>query len=604
MKQKGWLLIGLPMIFQLAFVSVMSYSFYESQQSYAEQVHNRAVNRDAIRLAMPYFNLLVKLRQHSPADVSIQDCDEVNKEVSERLEEFHKTVTGDDLAVSYYQRIVRFMRVTLLPLTRQVRRAAETGAIRREVLSDHFADSIVLYNTQLSAGIFKLCDACEQRDKDTPARLKQFRELETNALYAALAASVLAAGWLAFYFSADVVRRLIVLSDNSQRLASGMPLNPPISGSDEIAQLDKSFHETALRLEEARATESSFLDNANNIICSLNTDGSFVTLNRAAAAKLNMPADELNERKLHALISEQQSSQLNETLAEAKASLQPQSIELRLDTGENEIDTMWSILYSETENLFYAVAYDISSRRELERMKIEFLSLLTHDLRTPLTTIQATAVLLESNAFGQMPESAQSCIAEIKQETKCILELVNDLLDLAKLEAGELKADLNEISVAELVQKTREILSADKIYLASYAIPEEIRITADIDRLASAMAGLALELFSGQKDIFLQLADTEAGGLSLTITGAYTADTEQAIESINSTQASRYGTKSTQRLRLPLSKKLLQLHKGTARASLAQDENEQICKLEIYFQSGRDARDPGASEPQLTRSSV
>jgi hypothetical protein len=118
------------------------------------------------------------------------------------------------------------------------------------------------------------------------------------------------------------------------------------------------------------------------------------------------------------------------------------------------------------------------------------------------------------------------------------------------------------------------------------------------------MAGLALELFSGQKDIFLQLADTEAGGLSLTITGAYTADTEQAIESINSTQASRYGTKSTQRLRLPLSKKLLQLHKGTARASLAQDENEQICKLEIYFQSGRDARDPGASEPQLTRSSV
>jgi hypothetical protein len=125
-------------------------------------------------------------------------------------------------------------------------------------------------------------------------------------------------------------------------------------------------------------------------------------------------------------------------------------------------------------------------------------------------------------------------------------------------------------------------MSQENVYLASYAIPEDLKINADVDRLANAIAGLALELFAGQKDVFLQISQTQNSLLVFNITGKYTVDSDQFIELINSTKPSHYNTKSAHRLRLPLSKKVLQVHGATVSASVESNDEDEIV-VHLHF---------------------
>ncbi|MBX9720707.1 MAG: hypothetical protein K2X81_04885, partial [Candidatus Obscuribacterales bacterium] len=473
-----------------------------------------------------------------------------------------------------------YLRTTLIPLTGKLRQDLhDSDGVLSEAKNRQYANMMVLMISGLTGHIQSIVNVCERRDKDYPAKLKQLRQYETAALLGALTINVSIAAWLAIYFSSDVVRRLLVLSDNSQRLAQGISLNERLTGTDEIAHLDKSFHETAERLALARATESSFLDNANNIICSLDPRGHFESLNRVAAGKLSIPYESLQEYSLPSLVVVEQRATFEKFLESCKETAQASVIETKIAVEDRILDVVWSVLWSTTEQLYFAVAYDITARRDLDRMKQEFLALVTHDLRTPLTTIQGMAIILETGKLGVLPEKASVCLAQIKNESDQILELVNDLLDLSKLEAGELNGDFSAVPSNMLVEKIGEALGFNSIALNSAAEVPAFSVDADLERLSYSIAGVIAELFTeATKEVNLSVSNINDHEIKLSFTALLQNVSPDSMIAINSADASQHSNNSKHRLRLPLCKRLLQLHNVTASAA---NSSNKMCTLEF-----------------------
>ena len=77
---------------------------------------------------------------------------------------------------------------------------------------------------------------------------------------------------------------------------------------------------------------------------------------------------------------------------------------------------------------------------------------MSHELRTPLNAILGYAELLVDGIYGALPEKAQGVLERVLNNGKHLLALINDVLDLAKIEAGQLTLALEDYSLAELVR--------------------------------------------------------------------------------------------------------------------------------------------------------
>ena len=92
---------------------------------------------------------------------------------------------------------------------------------------------------------------------------------------------------------------------------------------------------------------------------------------------------------------------------------------------------------------------------ELDRLKAEFISIATHELKTPINVIGGYAELLETGAYGAMPDKQREVTASIREQTHALTRLVNQLLDMSRLEAGGLRVEVEEASLAALLDELR-----------------------------------------------------------------------------------------------------------------------------------------------------
>ncbi|MBD2337912.1 PAS domain S-box protein [Calothrix sp. FACHB-156] len=99
------------------------------------------------------------------------------------------------------------------------------------------------------------------------------------------------------------------------------------------------------------------------------------------------------------------------------------------------------------------IAEDITEQQELEQMKQEFIGIVSHELRTPLTSIRASLGLLNSDLYKQKPEKSQRMIAIAARETDRLVRLVNDILDLERLDSGRVTLQKTICTAADLFEQ-------------------------------------------------------------------------------------------------------------------------------------------------------
>lgn len=96
---------------------------------------------------------------------------------------------------------------------------------------------------------------------------------------------------------------------------------------------------------------------------------------------------------------------------------------------------------------------DITEQKKLERMKGEFVSTVSHELRTPLTSIKGSLGLVAGGALGTLPQKAREMVDVAYRNADRLVTLVNDILDLEKLDSGRMKFDFEQLNLSGLVKE-------------------------------------------------------------------------------------------------------------------------------------------------------
>jgi PAS domain S-box-containing protein len=159
------------------------------------------------------------------------------------------------------------------------------------------------------------------------------------------------------------------------------------------------------------------------------------------------------------------------------------------------------------------IVHDISERKEMERRVSEFYSTVSHELRTPLTSIRASLGLLEGGLAGALSAKATKLVDIARSECDRLIRLINDILDIRKIEAGKLELRISHVSVKKIVdltiQGTAGMALECGVKLVSMVTTER-EIRADQDRLIQVLTNLvsnALKFSPRDADVTVQVED-------------------------------------------------------------------------------------------------
>ena len=103
---------------------------------------------------------------------------------------------------------------------------------------------------------------------------------------------------------------------------------------------------------------------------------------------------------------------------------------------------------------------DVTRERELDRMKDEFVSLVSHELRTPLTSIKGYVDLLIDGDAGDVTEEQKEFLEIVKNNSDRLVLLVNDLLDVSRIEAGRVNLRVQPVDLAGDSRRGRDVAAA------------------------------------------------------------------------------------------------------------------------------------------------
>ncbi len=614
-SKKGYLLVSLPLLTGTVFLLILSHVIhsYEKQAGAETRVKNillaasdgYSTFTDAVSNLLAYFVTrgdLFKLRYERSKTQMASDYGKLeglvsdNKLLLDKAHYWHGLV--DKGFKRCFSQAARFTdeedpaeKLEYLVLVREVKPFIRQGANARQ---DFLHSVYSVYPPSKSSFVYQ--------------------DLIVQIVIAGFALNALFSVTLALFFSRAVASRVDALVDNSLRLASGQTLLPRMSGADEIARVDDSFHLMADKLKALSVREKLLVENATDVVLTMDKNGRITDINPAVCNWGFEEDDVLGSYITNIVFPEDVDSILQITKGPR---LDEFSLENRILTKDGEIaHILWSICWSELQQSFFCIGHDITERKiaeelakeraarvrmivesipvgilictedgviedsnicaeqilvrdnaelsglplpsvlnleltgaqssifdvlqstpsgsanalevktgkdtsvpvelklsefffqgarkvlvvmtditerhELEQMKREFVAMVSHDLRTPLTSISVSMELFEGGFFGKLDEYARGSVAEVQKDLERLIDSINGLLEMEKLAAGKLEMRQEPIVLDALVSRALASISylAEKKYVGLATDIEDCEVFGDAAILLQVVINL------------------------------------------------------------------------------------------------------------------
>lgn len=297
---------------------------------------------------------------------------------------------------------------------------------------------------------------------------------------------------LAYLVTNSLTKRLARLAEKASAVARGEALGGPIEGTDEIAKVDRVFTNMVETLEEANYRERAILENARDLICSISKEGKFTAVSKAAFNLFGIEAQDLQGRFFTDLMPEADIKRVSNALENTRNSSAQFEVQMYRADGKL-IDVLWSVHWSSEEGALFCVIHDITERKDAERLRQEVVKMVTHDLRTPLTAVRHVLEMLDSGMSGKLDQEAKKLVERADKASARMSLLINDLLDIEKIRAGQLKLQKAQIMTGELFDLALDTvlaLSQQKQIEIRLQGQLEIEVSADPDRIAQVLVNL------------------------------------------------------------------------------------------------------------------
>lgn len=141
---------------------------------------------------------------------------------------------------------------------------------------------------------------------------------------------------------------------------------------------------------------------------------------------------------------------------------------------------------------FFALTSDISERKAIERMKDEFISVVSHELRTPLTSIHSALKILATGRLGSLSSTGQQMLEIADENTDRLVRLVNNVLDLQRIESGAVTMDLQICNSAAIMITATEAMQAmaQQQQVSLCTVTVSIDLWVDTDYIVQALTNL------------------------------------------------------------------------------------------------------------------
>lgn len=264
---------------------------------------------------------------------------------------------------------------------------------------------------------------------------------------------------------------------------------------EQLAVLD----EKRLRLEELSARQEAIFDAATDAMMTIDSEGLIKSLNPAACDLYGRSAKNMVGRCIRDLFETPPPQEALHAhlaqLAEGTLTTQPRR-ELegrRADGSTFTADVALSLFPTAGPPEFVAVIRDISERKRVEQMKSEFVATVSHELRTPLTSIAGSLGLVRGGVAGELPERAQRLVEIAHANSQRLVRLINDMLDIEKIESGKMAFHIEPVALAPLLE---HVIEAMRGFAQGYGVElvlagvPEMSVMADHDRLVQVVTNL------------------------------------------------------------------------------------------------------------------
>ncbi len=566
------MLVAVPLIFELAFVSVLVYQL----QAFNKELEADHLDRDVLTLVnMELRCLLQAAGAMGMYQVHRDDKHKIQyKNALENLKKY-RIELGEKIKVDHSEDLNAFAKATddVVQALDETDELVNSGDRIDRMRSMIKADKLLVRMDRAGTSVIDRYQSVNILQREQEERSRDAIEM---LILASAILSIVLALILARYFNHGTSRRLNVLLENTYQLAMEKPLQPPLQGGDEIAIIDGGFHRMAESLLDARTKEQALTENALDVICSLDERGKFTKMNQAVKVLWGYDGDELMGRTIVSLVEPSEVERTNHALEEVISGKSTAPFELKMRRkDQTTCDMSWSAHWSESDKSLFCVAHDISERKRLERMKQEVVAMVSHDLRSPLTSIQAMFDLLEAGVLGQLNEKGEDKIRRSSASLNRLISMINDLLDMEKLESGMFELELADVAFSKLAAHTLEAVqtSAEQKKIQLQVDNSEATVRCDGDRIVRVLINFlsnAIKFSPENSTIRLAISQTkEAMKIDVIDQGkGIPADKLETIfERFKQVERADETTKGGSGLGLAICKAIVEAHHGTIGAT-------------------------------------
>ncbi|MBE2904385.1 MULTISPECIES: ATP-binding protein [Anoxybacillus] len=557
---KLWLTILLLVAFVLFILTVLLLSFFEKYyfEKTGEQLTQQAVK--VARVVAEHDEQFAR----SIAWTMVDDVSRLMIIIDDRHYWYSPNEQLVDLPLSFVQQDKQLSRV--FDGKKVVKRAMMPNeTMRNRVYNELFIVGVPLRTSDGNGAVFvyQSLKAVEETTKQT-----------TKFIFLAAFIAIVLTTVFAFFLSTRITAPLRKMRQVAFEMARGkFDSKVPIVTHDEIGELAMAFNQMGRQLQFHINALNQEKEQLASILSSM-ADG-VITLNRNGEVLItNPPAD----RFLQAWYYEQGQRddlsplppQVNELFTKAVAEEKEQAAEIALQ-GRNWVIVMTPLYNGKVIRGAVAVLRDMTEERRLDKLRKDFIANVSHELRTPIAMLQGYSEAIVDD-IAATDEEKKELAKVIYDESLRMGRLVNDLLDLARMEAGHLTLHKERVplrSYTERIIHKFQALAKEKGVRLLVDINEEFVVLFDPDRIEQVLTNLIDNALrhtddGGEVRVIVD-GDEEAVRISVRDSGSGIAEEDLpfVFERFYKADKARTRGRSGTGLGLAIAKNIVEAHKGT-----------------------------------------